>query len=217
MPGAMDIPRLSATVTEKELPSCGERIFLPIRSRISPHFCPDLPPQMDARDLKKLISLSAETNAPMAIRYPKGCEDIDGLVPAEEFVYTDSNYHANDDIIILTYGRIFREALKAKELLSKKDVKCSVAVLEKILPYKDSYELVKKYCVKAKKLIIIEESMESGSFGQNIVSLINADNGFDIKTAHLAIRGEIPGHARLKTLYRNCGISAEDIAEEAMR
>jgi len=152
-----------------------------------------------------------------AIRYPKGSEDIDGLVPAEEFVYTDSNYHANDDIIILTYGRIFREALKAKELLSKKDVKCSVAVLEKILPYKDSYELVKKYCVKAKKLIIIEESMESGSFGQNIVSLINADNGFDIKTAHLSIKGEIPGHARLKTLYRNCGISAEDIAEEAMR
>ncbi len=166
--------------------------------------------------LGKAMNISVKANSGIwAVRYPKGSEDTEGLVKTEEFVYMDKACNKDDEIVILTYGRIFTEALKAKDILSGKGIGCSVVVLEKILPYKESYKTVKKYCGKAKKIIILEESMESGSFGQNIVSLANSDNEFNTKTAHLSIKGEIPGHARLETLYRTCGISAEDIAEEA--
>lgn len=168
--------------------------------------------------LLKAAELSVNAKSGIwAVRYPKGSEDTDGLIKAEEFVYIDKAYNENDEIVILTYGRIFRQALMAKEILSEKGIGCSVVVLEKILPYKEAYTAVGKYCKKAKKLIILEESMESGSFGQNILSLINSDSGFNSKTAHLSIKGEIPGHAKLETLYRNCGISAFDIAEEAQK
>ncbi len=168
--------------------------------------------------LDKALKISVNSKDGIwAVRYPKGCEDTGGLVKSEAFVYTDIAYNENCETVIMTYGRIFKEALKAKAILMEKGVDCSVVVLEKIMPYSDSYETVRRYCKNAKKLIMLEESMESGSFGQNILSLINGDKALDIKASHLAIKGEIPGHARLETLYRICGISAEDAVEEALK
>ncbi len=168
--------------------------------------------------LDKALNISVNANSGIwAVRYPKGSEDTEGLIRNGEFVFTDKDFSDNSNTIILTYGRIFKEAVKAKSILSQKGISCSVIVLEKILPYKESYETVKKYCRTAQRLIILEEGMESGSFGQNILSLICADKDFNTATSHLAIKGEIPGHARLETLYRDCGISAENVVEEALK
>ena len=162
------------------------------------------------------ISVNAK-NGIWAIRYPKGSEFTEGLKLSEEFVYTDENYNENSDVMIVTYGRIYTEALLAKKILAEKGVGCSVVVLEKILPVSASFEKVKKYCSKACKIIILEEGMESGGFGQNILSMINADSELCVKVANIAIKGTIPGHARLETLYRRCGISATTLTEEALK
>jgi len=150
-----------------------------------------------------------------AVRYPKGSEDLAGLLKGGDYIYTDKDF-VSDDIVIVTYGRLFREALKAKEMIETNGRKCGVLVLEKLMPFAGAYESIKKYCHGSSKLIIVEESMESGSLGQNIMSLINADRDFASEVSHLAIKGEIPGHAELDTLYRQCGISASDITEEAL-
>ena len=160
------------------------------------------------------IAVNAESGV-WAIRYPKGSQETQGLVKKEEFVYTDDGFSSADSVVVVTYGRIFTQALKARETLSAKGIKSSILVLEKLTPFCNATELIKKYCTEAKKLIIVEESMESGSFGQNIISLLAKDSSFNIPTAHLAIKGEVPGHARLETLYSECGISSKDIIQEA--
>ena len=165
-------------------------------------------------------SFSAAVNAKEGIwvmRYPKGCENTEGLLLQEQFVYTDKNYSKDSEIVIVTYGRIFSEALKAADIVISGGKKCGVLVLEKIVPYRDSYETIKKYCALASKIVILEEGMESGSFGQNIMSHINADSNFNVNVSHLAIRGRVPGHARLETLYSECGISAKEASEEALK
>lgn len=152
-----------------------------------------------------------------AIRYPKGSENTDGLLKREEYVYTDMNFDAENSVVILTYGRIYREALKAVELLRKDGIRVCVAVLEKLTPFSDAYSVIEKYCKGAKKIIILEEGIESGSFGQNILSLENCEKKLGMNISHLAIKGEIPGQGTLETLYETCGISAKDIAEEAKK
>ncbi len=161
------------------------------------------------------LSVNAEDGV-WAVRYPKGSENADGLTERERFIYTDEEFSENCDVLILTYGRIYTEAIKAKKILSAKAVKCNVLVLERIIPFKDSYADVKRYINGAKRMIILEEGMESGSFGQNIVSLAGEDEEFDVKISHLAVKGKIPGHANLSTLYRECGISCEDMVREAL-
>lgn len=152
-----------------------------------------------------------------AVRYPKGAADTDGLVKCEDHVYTNVGYDHSAEIVILTYGRIYKEAIEAKKLLAAKGIVSNVLVLEKIIPYRDSFATIKKYCGNCKKLIILEEGMESGSFGQNILSLLKREADLSLKASHLAIRGNVPGHAKLETLYRICGISARDVVEEALK
>lgn len=167
--------------------------------------------------LKYALEVSVDAKEGIwAIRYPKGSESTDGLTERERFVYTDVDFSENCDVLIVTYGRIYTEALEAKKVLSEKGIKCNVLVLERIIPFKDSYADVKKYINGANKIIITEEGMESGSFGQNIFSLACRDSEFDVKISHLAIKGKVPGHANLSTLYRECGISCDDIVREAL-
>lgn len=150
-----------------------------------------------------------------AIRYPKGCECTSGLVKSEKYVFTGSDFK-NKGNVIITYGRIFSEALKAKTILENQGIECSVLVLEKLSPYSDTLQTILKYCGNADNIVILEEGMESGGFGQNIFLQINRCRIFNPKVSILAIQGEVPGHARLETLYKQCKISSDDIVTAVM-
>lgn len=154
-------------------------------------------------------------NGIFAVRYPKGTECTDGLVKVQDYVYTDSGFDGSSEILIVTYGRIYTEALKAKNQLSEMGVSASVIVLEKLSPFYEAYKTILKLSGSAKKIIILEEGIESGGFASNIQNIANSDVNFTAKLSVLAIKGEIPGHARLCTLYEKCGISARDIVKEA--
>ncbi len=161
-----------------------------------------------------LLGSISENNGIYAVRYPKGEESTDGLIKADEYVYTDDEYSASSEVAIVTYGRIFTQALAARKMLCDKGISCSVTVLEKIKPFEKAYENIKKYCGDAKKIVLLEEGAESGGFAQNIQNIANSKKDTGAEISVLAIKGEIPGHASLETLYRTCGISAEDIVKE---
>lgn len=162
-----------------------------------------------------LLESTAAKNGIYAVRYPKGEEYTEGLVKAEDYVYTDSDFCENSEVIIVTYGRIYEEALSAKRMLSEKGISVSVVVLEKISPYCESYKKILSYAGNAKKIILLEEGIASGGFASNIQCIANSDENINAKISSLAIAGEIPAHGRLCTLYKKCGISAEDIVKEA--
>ncbi len=164
--------------------------------------------------LKSALESSVQApNGIYAIRYPKGEENTEGLEKKENYIFANKGYVGNEKKVIVTYGRIFTQALKAAKNLNN----CAVLVLEKIIPYSDSYNMIKKYCRYAEKIIIVEEGAESGGFGQNIVACASKDYSCSAKFSVLAIGTEVPGHASLETLYKNCGISADDILKEALK
>ncbi len=161
-------------------------------------------------------SISGE-NKIYAIRYPKGEESLTGLKKAEKYVFTDTEYCENAEVTIVTYGRIFVNALMAKKQLSEKGISCNVVVIEKLTPYSESYETVVKYCKSSKKIILLEEGIKSGGFAENMLSVSSSKNELSAKISILAIDGELPTHASASTQQSFCGISAEDIVREVTK
>ncbi len=159
---------------------------------------------------KALFDSISASEGIYTVRYPKGSEDASGLVKVRDWVYTDAEFDCEN--VIVTYGRIFREALYAKEMLTKEGIRCGILVLEKLTPYKDSFDIILEFCKDSKKIAILEEGILSGGFGQNILTLANSYKGSVPDVTVLAIDGDIPCHGALESLYRKCGISRFDIA-----
>ena len=72
---------------------------------------------------------------------------------------------SNNDILIITYGRIISEAIKAKKMLEKDGIKCSILKLTKIYPLAD--DMIGDI-LDYKHIVFFEESMGSGSISEKI-------------------------------------------------
>ena len=59
------------------------------------------------------------------------------------FVYTDEDFSSSGSVVIVTYGRMFKQALLARDELSLKGIKSSVLVLEKLTPFGDAVKILK--------------------------------------------------------------------------
>lgn len=148
-----------------------------------------------------------------AVRYAKGAAVSEGICKRERYIWTDETFPEKPEALIVTYGRIYLEALKAKAALDEKGVSTGVLVLEKLTPYADTYRTIRAYANGCQTIVLLEEGVESGGFAQNLLDV--ARRASDPARYHLlAIRSDIPGHARLETLYRKCGISCDDIVKE---
>ena len=158
---------------------------------------------------KALVESISASDGLYTVRYPKGSEDVSGLVKVKDWIYTDTSFC--DEIVIVTYGRIFKEAVLAKEILAEEGINCGVLVVEKLTPYNETFEVVSEFCKNSKKIVLLEEGILSGGFGQNILTLANSCHDFSASISVLAIGGNIPCHGSLEGLYRECGISHFDI------
>lgn len=140
-------------------------------------------------------------NSPAIIRYPSGSES-DGV---KESFYGDttlkkigvkSDFSGNcvPENIIITHGRIVREAMKAKSVLEKSGVDVGIVLCEYIAPYD---LLTDEICVllnhsTPKRIVFLEEEIRNGGFGmllsdkmrergmlkQSRCSIMAADNAF---------------------------------------
>ena len=133
-------------------------------------------------ELKALIKKSASINSPIAIRYPRGSEK-----PNKDYQVDDNDYTVfgnNGKSAIVTYGRIFSNALEAQEEL--KDI--DVIKLNKIYPL--SNDLVEKL-TGYKNLQFFEEGILNGGIGEHLLNKLNKV-GFNGKYGIHAIEGFVP-------------------------
>jgi 1-deoxy-D-xylulose-5-phosphate synthase len=101
------------------------------------------------KTLEKSLVQAIRSGVPSAIRYPSGCEMPEvverfyaGGDEAELGIRTDFLPSDNPDILIVTHGRIVREAMAAAEFLAGKSVKTGIILLEMLKPYDRTASLV---------------------------------------------------------------------------
>lgn len=97
----------------------------------------------------------------VAVRYPKGVEIVENLKYSDE----DFSVFGEGEIVLVSYGILFEEVLKAKENLNREGVEICCIKINKIFPIaKSLIEKLKKY----KEVFFFEEGMKNGGIGEHL-------------------------------------------------
>ncbi len=156
---------------------------------------------------------------PTAIRYESGGENREVLAelscaPNPLTFCSDAPAQDAAPHLILTYGRITKEALRAKELLKQQGVLCTVVVLECLKPLDPVLLQLDPYLDRAETVLFLEEGIRNGGTGQIVGDLLQR-KGRKLPYTVLAIEDtfveKMPGG-----IYAAAGISAEDAVQAVL-
>ena len=163
----------------------------------------------------------------MAVRYPNACEDKSitdkfKSISNQEKLSASADFAKGSkiDILIICYGKIVSEALKAKEILKSSGINCGIILLELIKPYPEIARTVCEYLSEdLPSIIFLEEEIKSGGMGMNLKEALlntNKDKAFDsviIATDDSFIIDRLPG----EHIYDSAKISAKYIVKNAQK
>ena len=153
-------------------------------------------------ELKKLITDTSTKKELSVIRYPRGCENknFDGEISGDCTVLSH-----NGDKAIITYGRIFSNAVEAQKSLENTDV----IKLNRIYPIgEEVINLLSRY----KEIYFFEEGILSGGIAEHIACrLLKKD--FKGKYSVNAINDEFVGASTIQSALKKYKLDTESMIE----
>lgn len=148
----------------------------------------------------------------VVIRYPRGgvpdAGDFTETIGADFEVIGD----ADADIAIVTYGKLYFNAVSAMIALKEKGLNAKVIKIHKIKPL--SPEIVAE-SAKCKNIFFFEEGMRSGGVGE-VLALRLLENGYKGSYSLTAVDNEFVSHASVSRLMEKYGLSAEKMCEKIL-
>ncbi len=144
----------------------------------------------------------------VVIRYPRGrMPEIEGAETtcASEFETVGSGKTA-----IVTYGRLYFNALSAAEMLRQKGIDVRIIKLKKIKPV--PFDAV-RCALDCENVFFFEEGMRSGGVGEKFASLL-LENGFKGNYSVTAVDGEFVAHASVPRLMEKYSLDAGGMARK---
>ncbi len=168
--------------------------------------------------LRAMLADSQAAEGPLAIRYENRTEDETIL----RAFYPNSDYTAYGvrpeasfpdeakDGVILAYGAITAEALRAAEQLRAKGLSVFVVLLETLAPYALTAERLLPYLASSARIVFLEEGIRDGGAGMLIGDRLAA---LGVKATYtvLAIDGHFASPDHITDLRTYCRITAEDV------
>lgn len=145
------------------------------------------------------------------IRYPRGCEPN---IPSDfQSSENDYDYIENGkEVLLITYGRISAEVLKAINILKEKNIFVSVLILNKIKP-------IEAFAVKIangySNVLFYEEAVKSGSIGQSFADML-FDMNYEGNYKHIAVNDEFVPHASVTSLIKKYHLDSESIVNQIL-
>ncbi len=147
------------------------------------------------------------TDGPVAVRYPRG---VDTQLP-DDFVCSGADFDVygdeTADVAIVTYGRVFSEACKAKKKLSEKNINAVIIKLNRIKPVS---RLAVERVLSCKKVFFFEEGQRFGGIGETFGDKLLA-YGYKGKFANIGVEGEFPCQNSVKGLMRHYFLDCDGI------
>lgn len=153
-------------------------------------------------ELKKCINDSAEKREISVIRYPRGVENknFDGDISGDFTVLSQNGKKA-----IVTYGRIFSNAVDAQKSLGNTDI----VKLNKIYPIGED---VIKQLLSYDEIYFFEEGILSGGIAEHIAALL-LKKGFNGKYTINAIKNEFTGSSTIPSALKKYKLDSESMIE----
>ena len=126
----------------------------------------------NAKELKKAIEFSADFNAPLAIRYPKG----DAYEELGEFdapiVYGKSEFiYKEKDIALIAAGSMVKTAAEVRKELKEAGFNVTLVNARFIKPVDEG--MVKEVLKSHKLIVTLEENVLTGGYGMAVLNTVN--------------------------------------------
>ena len=141
----------------------------------------------------------------VAVRYPRGSEKSWPQNTEDEFSSYEYYGVENAEQVIVTYGRIFAEAVSACDSLNETNQNTGVLKLNRIIPM--DIEAVKSV-LSAKQIFFFEEGIRSGGIGERFGELL-LENGFKGAYTLTAVPDEFVVHAPVSSQMKRYKLDAE--------
>lgn len=169
----------------------------------------------DYEEFRKMLDYCVlQHRGPVAIRYPRGTGK-EMLTQPEPVKYGKGvRLTTGSDITIVAVGKMVETALKAAELLHKKDINAEVINARFIKPL-DS-KLILESISKTRAVAAIEDNCIRGGFGSSVLELLNV-NGLLVRTRLFGFPDTMIPHGDRDILFGKYGLDADSIAHEIMR
>ncbi len=149
-----------------------------------------------------------ETPGLVAVRYPRGVQD-EILANYEDF---DVSYRVigESDILIVTYGRLVGQALRARESLKKRGIFVAVMKIGRICPIeREVLTELKKY----RQIFFFEEGIKRGGIGEHIIADL-AQDGFSGKWSLTAIDNLFVPQSRVYSALEDLGLDHKSMEQK---
>ena len=165
-------------------------------------------------ELSDMLKFAIEFDGPIALRYPRG-EAFDELrevrdpirLGKAEWIYEE------DEIALIAVGSMVKTALKVKDMLAKKGMKCSVINARFVKPI--DTEMIRYACKTHRLIVTMEENVASGGYGEKVRAFVD-EQELDTEILTVAIPDEYVEHGNVDILKKEVGIDAETVVNRVM-
>ncbi len=120
-------------------------------------------------DAKGLLKSSIRDNDPVIFMESEQMYGDKGEVPEEEYTIplgVADIKREGEDVTIVSFGKIIKEAYKAADELQKEDISCEIIDLRTVRPM--DYDAILKSVKKTNRLVILEEAWPFGNIATEI-------------------------------------------------
>ncbi|MCI8496916.1 MAG: 1-deoxy-D-xylulose-5-phosphate synthase [Clostridiales bacterium] len=149
----------------------------------------------------------------VALRYPRGREPYrpdDFAGSSEAF---DCYGDASSRTVIVTYGRLFGEACRARKMLAERGIKAAVLKLNRIHPLDES---CLNQLARDGHVFFFEEAVKRGSVGEHF-GLKLFETGYKGRFYHQAVNDCFVPQATVQSTLSHLGLTAEKMAGLILR
>ena len=146
----------------------------------------------------------------VVVRYPRGSMPDVGDFGNTSGADYEIIGNADAEIAIVTYGRLYFNAVKAIHLLAEKGINVKIIKLHKIKPLPQG---AVDEAMNCKKLFFFEEGMRAGGTGECFASRL-LESGYFGSWSLTAVDGEFVTHASIAGLMEKYSFSGEKMAEK---
>ncbi|MBO5416237.1 MAG: 1-deoxy-D-xylulose-5-phosphate synthase [Clostridia bacterium] len=172
--------------------------------------------------LERALEEMNESDSPCAVRYPNGVESdrvVSEFYPhgVARTLGAVRNYSDGDapSVIIVTHGRIVKEALAASDILAERGTKVGIILLEVLKPYGETAERILSMLPEsAETVVFLEEEIKNGGMGMILSEKLEGAAAMRNKNIKiLAVDDTFVERHKGNCVHADAHISAEDIID----
>lgn len=166
-------------------------------------FCP-----ASLAELRRMLQMALyDCKGPVAVRYPTGGEG------QYQDCHTSTLVEEGADCTLVTYGTLYNDALRARELCAEKGVSLELLKLASLTP--PDFDAVEASVRRTGHLIVAEEASDHGCIADELFAALEA-RGVQARCRKKNLGGGFVTHGTRGELLAACGLDGQALYETVM-